>query len=105
MLWFIWRRHRWLLLIGTLLLLGFCALFLKNGLFVYHIYDQINLATCQANSAACSEKMNYNTLNLQFPFEILQGLVVLPLLIGVFVGAPLLPGEQRTVTLTHFYGQ
>jgi hypothetical protein len=99
MLWLTWRRHRWLFLIGALLLLAFSAFFLNNGLAIYHVYN-----TCHTNVALCVNKLYSSQIDLNYPPQIVQSLIVLPLLIGVFVGAPLIPGEQRTASFIRTQG-
>lgn len=99
MFWFTWRRHRWLFLIAALFLLAFCTYIFNSGLSVYQQYNQIGPDVCNSIDLACQKVLYRSLLNLiQTPLPFLHGLLVLPLLVGVFVGAPLLSSEQRTAS-------
>jgi hypothetical protein len=104
MLWLTWRRHRWLFLIGVLILIGFCTFFIHKGLSIYQVYNQLDLTACHADITDCTKQMNYATLGLTWPFLILHSLILLPLFIGVFIGAPLLPSEQHAAAFIRTQG-
>jgi hypothetical protein len=98
-----WRQHRFALL-GVAVLLGALAVYLwLAGLPLHHAYDAA-VACHPASSAACQSLDN--TLDGMDNFlsngYILQ---VLPVLIGAFVGAPVLARELETGTFRYAWTQ
>jgi hypothetical protein len=104
-IWFTWRQHRieGLLTVGVLAV-G-CVYLLITGLAMSHAFQQSGLATCVAQhpqstdiSGPCSFLISLflNQYDPFLPFVI--ALLVLPILFGVLVGAPLIAREyeQRT---------
>ena len=98
-----WRQHRFALA-GVAVLLGALAVYLwMAGLPLHHAYDAA-VACHPASSAACQGLDNTldgmdNFLSNGF---ILQ---VLPVLIGAFVGAPVLAREMETGTFRYAWTQ
>ncbi len=103
MAWVTWRHHR-IALAGVAAFLGALAVWLWTaGLPLHHAYAAA--ASCQpSSSAACQNLINaFQSTNV-----ILKGgfvLQAIPLLIGAFVGAPLLAREFETGTFRYAWTQ
>jgi hypothetical protein len=99
----IWRQHR-TALAGVAVLLGALTVYLWiSGLQLHHAYDAA-VACHPANSAACQGLDNTldgmdNFLSNGYIFQ------VLPVLIGAFVGAPVLARELETGTFRYAWTQ
>ena len=100
--WFAWRQQRkQFMLIGVLLAL-FAALAIPTGLHFWHAY-QHTVASCAQNPAtpSCSD-LNSNLFQTaidQLLFHLLPLMVVLmPLVLGMFWGAPFLAKEYTEGT-------
>jgi hypothetical protein len=98
--WVTWRQHR-LALAGVLAVLGGLGLFmLVNGLAMHHAYTSLGLDTCgKLDGPSCQSQLSafqqdYARLADQLPHY----LMILPGLIGVFVGAPLVARELESGT-------
>jgi hypothetical protein len=98
--WVTWRQHR-LALAGVLAVLGGVGLFmLVNGLAMHHAYTSLRLDTCgKLDGPSCQSQLSafqqdYARLADQLPHY----LMILPGLIGVFVGAPLVARELESGT-------
>ena len=103
MVWITWRQHRFAL-IGLAILLGALAVYLWSvGRRMHHAYAAA--AACHpASSIACSELIRrFNDMDL----HLANGYVLqpLPVLIGAFVGAPLLARELETGTFRYAWTQ
>jgi ABC-type transport system involved in multi-copper enzyme maturation permease subunit len=97
--WLIWRQHRKQLLIFTGLLAGFAAIAIPSGLHFWQHY--------QTMSAQCANNCNPIDLRNEIFKTQSDGLIVnfvklallgLPLLLGLFVGVPLLAREYAEKT-------
>ena len=104
LVWVTWRQHR-VALAGVAVLLGGLALYLLiTGLKIHGAYSAV--ASCRPpGSAACGVigkpfGSNYHTAQIMSVF-----LHVLPVLAGVFVGAPLLARELETGTFRFAWTQ
>jgi hypothetical protein len=98
--WVTWRQHR-LALAGVLVLLGGLGLFmLFDGLAMHHAYTRLGLDSCGALSGPnCQSQLtafqqDYGSLADHLPHLVM----LLPGLIGVFVGAPLVARELESGT-------
>jgi len=100
MLWLNWRQYRWPLLLGALLLALLCVCYMSDGLLLYSLYNKLGLVTCKTNEGDCHNLFRAFSQQLTVRRVITPPssafILLLPLLMGVFVGAPLLPREQRT---------
>jgi len=101
MAWVTWRQHRFALG-GVAVLLGGLALYLwLTGLQMHHAYATV--AACHpASSSACQNQV----INFQTAYgptaQIVATLVMaVPMLIGAFVGAPVLARELETGTFRY----
>jgi ABC-type transport system involved in multi-copper enzyme maturation permease subunit len=104
MIWLTWRQHRieGLVTLGVLAVLG--VFLLISGLAMAHDLQQSGLGTCLAHSSSLSSSSACGSLATLFlqqygsllPFA--AALLLLPALLGVLVGAPLVAREyeQRT---------
>lgn len=95
--WLAWRQHRTQLLVFGILLVIYAALVIPTGLHFWHTY-QHELANCAQNPANPSCTDLSSTLFQTTADKILLGLIpvtvlFLPLILGVFWGAPLLSKE------------
>lgn len=101
MIWMTWRQHRKEALYAALGLLALAALLVPTGLRMYDFLDDTGLATCleKLGGEGALTARGCDRLSQQFDerFEIFTYIgvlcVLLPLLIGLFFGAPLIARE------------
>jgi len=105
--WVTWRQHR-AALAGVLAVLGGLGLFmLFHGLAMHHAYTSLGLDTCgELDSPTCRSQLtafqhNYRTL----PDVLPHYLMILPGLVGVFVGAPVVARELESGTFRFAWTQ
>ena len=105
--WVTWRQHRFALA-GVLLVLGGLGLFmLFNGLAMHDAYTSLGLDTCgPLDGPSCQSQLtafqqNYGSLADHLP----HWLMILPGLIGVFAGAPLVARELESGTFRFAWTQ
>jgi ABC-type transport system involved in multi-copper enzyme maturation permease subunit len=100
--WLVWRQHRKQFLILGALLALLAALLIPTGIQFWHTYQQA-LADCAQNPAtpSCSDlpsnlfQANFDQILFRFvPAAVLS----LPIILGIFWGAPLLAGEYAEGT-------
>lgn len=99
MIWLMWRQHRLAMLISTICLAFACFILVRTGLSIADTYQSSGLATCLAQHLACSDA--HMTFRDFFDRDIapaVSWLYVLPLLVGMFVGAPLVASEREQRT-------
>jgi hypothetical protein len=99
MTWLVWRQHRLQALISVVLLALACFILIMTGLQLANGYQSTGLADCVAQRLICID--NWNAFNNLFSHNIAPQVVWLyglPLLLGMFVGAPLLAGELEQGT-------
>ena len=91
----IWRQHRYALL-GVVALLGALALYLGvAGASMHHAYATA-LACRPASSYACQNQViDFNTAYAPTAQTVGILLMAVPMLIGAFVGAPVLAGNWK----------
>ena len=99
MTWLTWRQYRIEALIGLLVLVGLCIVFVIDGFATHATYQSMGLASCAAHP--CDYQIGY-------AFEArtrgLASIIAnffqpwLYLIIGVFIGAPLLAREREQRT-------
>ena len=105
LVWVTWRQHR-MALVGVTVLLGGLALYLLiMGLKIHSGYASVT--SCHpARSSACQLASNLFTNDYHPTAQTLTGfLLAVPVLIGVFVGAPLLARELETGTFRFAWTQ
>jgi ABC-type transport system involved in multi-copper enzyme maturation permease subunit len=105
--WVTWRQHR-LALAGVLAVLGGLGLFmLFNGLAMHHAYTRLGLHTCgRLDGPSCHSQLaifqqDYMGVADHLP----QLLLILPGLIGIFTGAPLVAREFESGTFRFAWTQ
>ena len=105
--WVTWRQHRFALA-GVLVVLGGIGLFmLFNGLAMHHAYTRLGLDTCgKLSGPSCQSQLtifrqDYGSWADHLPTL----LMVLPGLIGVFAGAPLVARELESGTFRFAWTQ
>jgi hypothetical protein len=101
----IWRQHRYALL-GVVALLGALALYLGvAGTSMHHAYATA-LACRPASSYACQNQViDFNTAYAPTAQTVGTLLMAVPMLIGAFVGAPVLARELETGTFRYAWTQ
>jgi len=105
MVWVNWRQHR-LTLAGVAALFGAPALYiLVRGLQLHHAYAPVN--ACQpAGSSRCAAIAHQFSATYAHGAIVTAGLLqVIPLLVGAFVGAPILAKEFETGTFRYAWTQ
>jgi len=101
MIWVTWRQHRSeaLVVAGVLVLLA--ALLLKTGLDMASAYQQLGIGACLAEVTRdpnCNTALYTFLGDFGFAISAVGWLNALPLLLGLFVGAPLLAREVEQGT-------
>ena len=100
--WFVWRQHRKQFLIFGILLAGFAALLIPSGIRYWHTYQQA-LSNCAQNRTVldCSNLSDSLFTSRADGFiriaEVL-GTLGFPVLVGLFIGSPLLAKEYEEGT-------
>ncbi len=99
MIWVTWRQHRLEALIAGILLTIVVVFLLVTGASMISMYQSSGLASCSPDQAVCGhlEGTFINHFNVSVNFITVM-LSTLPLLVGMFIGAPLVAREleQRT---------
>jgi hypothetical protein len=102
MIWVVWQQHRHLALAGAVALAVIVAALLGLSTQMEHEFQSSGLAACvaagdhdQSCAAASGDFAQHYTL---LTLVVLLGLTVVPLLIGMFFGAPLLADELNAGT-------
>jgi ABC-type transport system involved in multi-copper enzyme maturation permease subunit len=98
--WMTWRQHR-LALAGVLVVLGGLGAFmLVNGLAMHHAYTSLGLASCgQLSSPGCQSQLTaFQQDYFSWADHLPHLVMLLPGLIGVFIGAPLVARELESGT-------
>ena len=100
MIWVTWRQHRIEALVAGIMLLIIAAVFLVSGLGLSAAYQQMGIASCVAQHASCDQAISdfENVFNNIFDNFGLSALMALPLLVGLFVGAPTVAREMEQGT-------
>ena len=110
MIWLIWRQHRKQLLFTVAALVALAATMVPTGLAMHAKYDSLGLGPCRATFGSASlitqteAVSRCESLSHQFQQEyagmvfIAVLFVVLPVLVGVFFGAPLVAREVEQGT-------
>jgi hypothetical protein len=98
MIWMSWRQFRVQAVVAAAALVGLAIYLIILGVRIRHSYDA-NLALCHRQGGGCGSAMAELASRYQAPLQILgAGLVVVPGLIGIFWGAPLVARELETGT-------
>lgn len=100
--WFAWRQHRKQFLVFGLLLTAFAALLIPTGIHDWHMYRQA-LSNCAQHPALykCNDLADTlfpNQANSFVGITEAIGIFALPLLVGLFIGSPLLAREYEEGT-------
>ena len=95
MAWVTWRQHRHQLLIGLALILGLALAALITGLPMRTAYNREALSSCLPPTArsGCDIIVRHFQAEFGSRVDIAGYLILLPALVGMFVGAPLLARE------------
>ena len=94
MIWVAWRQFRTQAVVTLGLLVAFAGLVLVTGLHLHHVYSSLGGARCQSRNN-CSELLRVDRpmADLLWP-----ALFAIPLLLGMFWGAPLVGRELESGT-------
>ncbi|HSS72309.1 MAG TPA: hypothetical protein VLK53_01970 [Gaiellaceae bacterium] len=95
MAWVTWRQHRHQLLIGLALIVGLALAALVTGLPMRTAYNREALSSCLPPTArsGCDIIVRHFQAEFGSRVDIAGYLILLPALVGMFVGAPLLARE------------
>ena len=95
MAWVTWRQHRHQLLIGLALIVGLALAALITGLPMRSAYQREALSSCLPPTArsGCDIIVRHFQSEFGSRVDIASYLILLPALVGMFVGAPLLARE------------
>jgi ABC-2 family transporter len=102
MIWLTWRQHRKQLLYTVIALAAVAAVMVPTGLAMHHSFTSSGLAACLkkvGTGTYASSNVDCGTLSSQFThqYQSMQFVgilfVLLPLLVGLFFGAPLIARE------------
>jgi hypothetical protein len=99
MTWLAWRQHRTALLVGALVVAAICGLAVAFGVPMHHASAALDLPALRAGSPRADAQLQLFTHDYwsvgNLPWRVL---VFLPVLVGVFIGAPLLSRELESGT-------
>jgi hypothetical protein len=99
MIWVTWRQHRTEALIAGIILAIVALILLLTGMEMISTYQTTGLASCSLKLPACSF-VEENFINHFSTIVVFMGITLsaLPLVVGMFIGAPLVAREleQRT---------
>ncbi len=99
MIWLTWRQYRIEALIAVLALVLLGIFYINDGLFRYAIYQHLEWVTCGGTACNVSIASAFNRSTMGTSGTIASFLYsVLCLLIGVFVGAPMVAREREQST-------
>jgi hypothetical protein len=99
MIWVTWRQHRLSILAGLVVLLGLGGLLISVGLSMHHGFDQLGLNQCAAPvDSTCPDAARQFTQLYQSRRGLLPLVLLLPALVGLFWGAPLVSREVEQGT-------
>ena len=102
MMWLTWRQHRKQALFTAIGLAALAAFVIPTGLAMRHTYTDLGLPDCARDASEFSEACNqaFNQFNDRYNTLLLAGILflVLPLMVGLFWGAPLVTREVEQGT-------
>lgn len=98
MSWLVWRQHRQQAAFGAATLALVACLLVLTGVHMHSVFDSSGLASCLSGGGDCSNarsafESRFGTLRQLVPF-----FMALPLLVGLFWGAPLLARDLEQGT-------
>lgn len=94
--WLVWRQTRLAILIATASLVAFTLLILINGSHLLHAY-QVGLARCRA-AGDCADLQKQLFHGEGTVIEVINLTIVAPVVLGMFLGAPLVARELEQST-------
>ena len=98
MIWLTWRQFRLQALTAVVAFLALGAVLGYTGPHVVHLYHASGIQACQATHGDCGPLIDNFTSHFVWWHGLGAFLIVIPALIGVFWGAPLLARELETGT-------
>ena len=98
MMWMTWRQHRSAAAVGSAVVLAVVAALVVLGITARSNVDQVGLASCLHNGSDCSAPLTSLSRRYHWLPPAAASLFALPLLAGMFWGAPLIAKEIETGT-------
>jgi ABC-type transport system involved in multi-copper enzyme maturation permease subunit len=108
MIWLTWRQHRKQVLYTAIGLVALGAVMLPTGLSMHHVFDDSGLAAClsklgtsqviSGNADTCDDQFGQFSRQFSSMGFIAILFLLLPMLVGVFFGAPLVAREVEQGT-------
>lgn len=98
MRWLVWRQHRWDATSGLAVVIGLGVAMLVVTAASANLLAEIGRACSNTNDQCGSLRADYNITFGPFQMLIFISGVVMPLLVGIFVGAPLMAREYEQGT-------
>ena len=98
MIWLAWRQFRIQALTAVVAFLALGALLGYTGPHVVHLYHASGIQACQASHGDCGPLIDNFTSHYSWWHGLGAFIIIIPALIGVFWGAPLLARELETGT-------
>jgi hypothetical protein len=98
MIWLTWRQFRIQAITAVAAFLALGAVLAYTGPHVVHLYHQSGIAACQASHGDCGPLIDDFTSHYRLLHSLGALIIIIPGLIGVFWGAPLLARELETST-------
>ena len=99
MIWLTWRQHRAALIVCLLAVVGIGGIAIAAGIPMHHAFAAVHAADLRAGDARAAAQIDIFTHNYwaigNLPWRFL---LFLPVLIGMFVGAPMLSRELESGT-------
>ncbi|MEV4508590.1 transporter [Dactylosporangium sp. NPDC049525] len=92
MIWLTWRQHRRQALFTLLGFVALAAFVVPTGLSMRHAYDRLSLAGCDGGTA-CAAKLDEFTNTYGALVFVSVLMLTLPLVVGLFWGAPVVARE------------
>jgi hypothetical protein len=97
MIWLTWRQHRGEALVIGATLAALAVLMIVTARTIYDTYNQLGVAACLANTSTPNPNCNTIVNNFEDQFGFLRGAVpwlnLVPMLVAMLVGAPLVARE------------
>jgi hypothetical protein len=98
MIWMTWRQFRSGALVSLGLFLVLAAVLGYTGPHLVHLYQQSGITACQSSGGDCGPLIDAFTAHYPVLHNLSALVLILPLIVGVFSGAPLLARELETGT-------
>jgi hypothetical protein len=105
MIWMTWRQQRKAAIVGSLVLVIVAAALLVLGVTARSSTKHADLPSCLSSAAGCGAALTHLQHRYQWLPPVAASLMALPLLAGMFWGAPLVASEIETGTYRMAWSQ